>query len=58
MIDAPRTFPATDRIDLHQEHQLRDWTLALAVGEDELREAVDAVGTCPKHVRQYLGIDR
>lgn len=57
MIDAPRTFPATDRIDLHQEHQLRDWTLALAVGEDELREAVDAVGTCPKHVRQYLGID-
>lgn len=46
----------TDRIDLAVDHDVRDWTVALAVGEQELREAVDAVGTCPERVRLYLSI--
>ena len=45
-----------ERIDLSEEQSVVGWTVRLAVGEAELREAVDAVGTCPSHVREYLGI--
>ena len=45
-----------NRIDLGRDPDLRDWTLALAVTEEELRGAVDAVGTCPERVRAYLGL--
>ncbi|WP_447752162.1 DUF3606 domain-containing protein [Sphingopyxis fribergensis] len=48
--------PADDRIDLGEEQSVVGWSVRLAVGEAELREAVDAVGTCPAHVREYLGI--
>jgi len=47
---------AGDRIDLGDEPSVASWSVRLAVGEAELREAVDAVGTCPAHVREYLGI--
>ncbi|WP_422060825.1 DUF3606 domain-containing protein [Sphingopyxis sp.] len=47
---------ASDRIDLRDPVAIESWMAHLAVGEDELREAVDAVGTCPGHVRDYLGI--
>ncbi|RYD43884.1 MAG: DUF3606 domain-containing protein [Sphingomonadales bacterium] len=45
MIDASISMQPrdTDRIDLGDDHDVRDWTLGLAVGEQELREAVDAV---------------
>lgn len=58
MIDASISMQprGPDRIDLGDGHDVCDWTLALAVGERELREAVDAVGTCPDRVRLYLGI--
>lgn len=46
----------SDRIDLNEEQSILHWSVRLAVGEAELREAVDAVGTCPAHVREYLGI--
>ena len=51
-----RQTSTMDRIDLSDEHSLVGWSVRLAVGEAELREAVDAVGTCPAHVRKYLGI--
>ena len=58
MTDAQNIFQpiATDRIDLSEEQSVLGWSVRLAVGEAELREAVDAVGTCPDHVREYLGI--
>ena len=58
MTDAQNIFQpiASDRIDLREEQAVLGWSIRLAVGEAELREAVDAVGTCPDHVREYLGI--
>jgi hypothetical protein len=58
MTDAQHIFQpvATDRIDLREDQAVLGWSVRLAVGEAELREAVDAVGTCPDHVREYLGI--
>jgi hypothetical protein len=58
MIDAHNILqPLTmDRIDLSEEQSVLGWSVRLAVGEAELREAVDAVGTCPSQVREYLGI--
>lgn len=58
MTDAQNIFQpiATDRIDLREEQSVLGWSVRLAIGEAELREAVDAVGTCPAHVREYLGI--
>ena len=37
---------------------LPDWTQSLGVGEDELREAVDAVGNSADAVRAYLNNGR
>lgn len=47
-------LPHGDRISLHEDYEIRDWTTILGVGEDELREAVDAVGNCTDKVRAYL----
>jgi hypothetical protein len=46
--------PDRDRISLSEEYEIRDWTKSLGVTEDELREAVDAVGNSADKVRQYL----
>lgn len=43
------------RISLAQDYEVRDWTEALGVTEDELRAAVDAVGNSADKVRDYLG---
>jgi hypothetical protein len=34
--------------------KIRDWTKSLGVSEEELREAVDAVGNAAEKVRNYL----
>lgn len=47
---------ASDRIDLGEPAAIESWMAHLAIGEAELREAVDAVGICPGRVREYLGI--
>lgn len=44
-----------NRIDLRHPHEIPEWMTAFGVGEDELREAVDAVGTAPDKVRDFLG---
>lgn len=46
--------PDRDRISLSEEYEVRDWTKSLGVSEDELREAVDAVGNSADAVRAYL----
>lgn len=46
--------PDRDRISLSEDYEVRDWTKSLGVSEDELREAVDAVGNSADKVREYL----
>jgi hypothetical protein len=43
------------RINVNQEHEIRYWTKALGVSEDELRRAVGEVGVSADRVRQHLG---
>jgi hypothetical protein len=42
------------RISLGEDYEVRDWTKSLGVSEEELREAVDAVGNSADAVRDYL----
>lgn len=46
--------PDRNRISLSEDYEVRDWTKSLGVSEDELREAVDAVGNNADKVREYL----
>lgn len=46
--------PDRDRISLSEDYEVRDWMKSLGVSEDELREAVDAVGNSADKVREYL----
>lgn len=46
--------PDRDRISLSEDYEIRDWTASLGVSEQELREAVDAVGNTADAVRAYL----
>lgn len=46
--------PDRDRINLSEDYEVRDWTESLGVSEQELREAVDAVGNSAEAVRAYL----
>lgn len=56
MSDSSKNKGEPDRslINLNQEHEVRYWTQALDVTEDELREAVRAVGSSASAVREYL----
>lgn len=47
--------PNRDRINLSEDHEIRDWIRSLGFSEQELREAVDAVGNSADAVRAYLG---
>ncbi|WP_396615430.1 DUF3606 domain-containing protein [Lysobacter soli] len=49
-----RGEPDSSRINVNQEHEVRYWTKALDVTEDELRAAVEAVGPMAEKVREYL----
>ena len=43
-----------NRINPGQEHELRYWTQALGVTEEELWAAIAAVGSYPDRVREHL----
>ncbi len=43
------------RVNLSQDYERHDWAKRLGVGEDELREAVRAVGDSADKVKDYLG---
>lgn len=42
------------RIALGEKHEVRYWTLALGVTEDQLIKAVQAVGSSAEAVRKHL----
>lgn len=46
--------PDRYRISLSEDYEVCDWMKSLGVSEDELREAVDAVGNSADKVREYL----
>ena len=56
MADNPSLRGTQDRqrIDIHQEHEVRYWTQKLGVTPDELREAVEAVGPMADAVEQRV----
>jgi hypothetical protein len=43
-----------ERINIHQDHELRDWSKKFGVLKEQLKEAVHAVGDRADKVRQYL----
>ncbi len=48
--------PDRSKINLHQPHEVKYWTHALKVSQDELRKAVDKVGNSAAAVRKELGV--
>jgi len=42
------------RIDVHQDHELRDWSRKLGVSPEQLKRAVAAAGTDAKQVEAWL----
>lgn len=47
-----------DRINVHQDYELRDWSKSLGVTPERLKEAVQAVGDRADKVREYLKGDQ
>ena len=43
-----------ERINVHQEYEVRDWSRSLGVSTAELRVAVANVGDRAEKVREYL----
>ena len=56
MSDDPKNTgsPDRDRINLEQDYEVQDWSKSLGVTEEELRDAVKAVGNTASNVREYL----
>jgi hypothetical protein len=50
-----RNSPDSKRINVHEDHEVRYWTAALNVSPEELKKAVQAVGTMADDVRKYFG---
>jgi hypothetical protein len=44
-----------ERINIHKEYEIRDWTKSLRVTEEALRKAVAEVGDRADAVRAHLG---
>lgn len=42
------------RINLNEDYEVRDWTKSLGVTEQQLRDAVKAVGDSAEKVREHL----
>jgi hypothetical protein len=43
------------RINIHEDYELRDWSKRLGVSPEELKKAVQQVGTSAEAVRKHLG---
>jgi hypothetical protein len=50
-----RDHQVRNRIDVHEDYELRYWTKELGVSPDELKSAVQKVGPSAKAVREHLG---
>jgi hypothetical protein len=42
------------RINIHEDYEVQDWTKPFGVSKDKLVEAVNAVGDRADDVREYL----
>ena len=42
------------RINIHQDYELRDWAKSLNTTPERIKEAVQAVGDRAEKVREYL----
>jgi hypothetical protein len=55
MKDDPNNLAMDQRpIAVEQEHELRYWTKVFSCSEEELRDAVAAVGISAQKVREYF----
>jgi hypothetical protein len=46
------------RVNVHQEHELRYWTQKFGVSAEQLREAVEQVGPMVEDVADYIGAEK
>ena len=46
--------PDRDRINVNEDYELQDWSDKFGVSREELKNAVQAVGTMAKDVEAYL----
>lgn len=46
--------PDRDRINVHEDYELQEWATSLGVTKEQIKEAVEAVGTSAEKVREYL----
>jgi hypothetical protein len=46
--------PDRDRINVHEDYELQDWATSFGVTKEQIKEAVEAVGTSAEKVREYL----
>ena len=46
--------PDRDRINVNEDYELQDWSEKFGVSREELKKAVQAVGTMAKDVEEYL----
>lgn len=46
--------PDRDRINVNEDYELQYWSEKFGVSRDELKKAVEAVGTTTKAVQEYL----
>jgi len=44
-----------NRINIHEDYELRDWSKRLGVSPEELKKAVQQVGTSADAVRKHFG---
>jgi Protein of unknown function (DUF3606) len=44
-----------DKINVHEEYELRDWAKRLGVSGEELKKAVKTVGNSAEAVRKHFG---
>jgi hypothetical protein len=57
MADSPSKRGPADRsrINVHEPHEVRYWTQALGVSEQQLKAAVEKVGVMADAVKRQLG---
>ena len=46
--------PDRDRINVNEDHELRDWATRFGVGTNEVKAAVKAVGDNARKVEEYM----
>ncbi len=44
-----------ERINVHEDYELRDWSKKFGVSEEQLKKAVQSVGNSAEAVRKHLG---